>query len=218
MEKTVINVSYRASEKIKEKSDRILAELHSEIRHLRDTEMRLLALFFQVAAFVIAGVALLFSGKLEFIVHLIVSAIYVVFISLFGWFIAKRLESDRKTYLWLGQRVTYIRKLIGVTELFPSESEFGSGSGYEKTQSKIAVAVFCIILLVIISDIWRFSNCDRSDMALAETLARNFDLKLAGPDALHFAMPTNHGAELVTFDARLAEAARALGAAVFMPV
>lgn len=59
---------------------------------------------------------------------------------------------------------------------------------------------------------------DLSDMALSESLVRNFDLKLAGPDALHLAMATNHGAELVTFDARLAEAARALGAAVVMPV
>jgi predicted nucleic acid-binding protein len=52
---------------------------------------------------------------------------------------------------------------------------------------------------------------------LAETLVREFSLKLAAPDALHLASAMVADAALVTFDARLADAARATGAQVVQP-
>ena len=54
----------------------------------------------------------------------------------------------------------------------------------------------------------------RDDFALAELLARDFTTKLLAPDALHLASAKNAGARLATFDARLAEAARASGTEV----
>jgi predicted nucleic acid-binding protein len=58
------------------------------------------------------------------------------------------------------------------------------------------------------------ANCDRlnhgaDDFLLAQRLARDFSTKLAAADALHLASAKNAGAALATFDARLAEAARA---------
>lgn len=53
-----------------------------------------------------------------------------------------------------------------------------------------------------------------ADMALAERLVRDFATKLSGPDALHLALSSNRGLRLVTFDERLAGAARMHGAAV----
>jgi len=52
-----------------------------------------------------------------------------------------------------------------------------------------------------------------SDVRFADRLVRNFATKLAAPDALHLAITLKHGPQLVTFDERLAEAARRCGAA-----
>jgi predicted nucleic acid-binding protein len=54
----------------------------------------------------------------------------------------------------------------------------------------------------------------RSDFGLAERFVRDFSTKLAAPDALHLASAKNASAALATFDARLAEAARAQGVEV----
>lgn len=56
-----------------------------------------------------------------------------------------------------------------------------------------------------------------ADYTLADDLIRDFATKLAAADALHLASAINLGATLVTFDQRLAEAARARGAAVATP-
>jgi predicted nucleic acid-binding protein len=57
----------------------------------------------------------------------------------------------------------------------------------------------------------------REDFDLAEKLIRDFPTKLAAPDALHLASVINLDATLVTFDERLAEAARMRGASVAAP-
>jgi uncharacterized protein len=54
----------------------------------------------------------------------------------------------------------------------------------------------------------------RADFEAAEKLVRGFTTKLAAPDALHLASAKNAGAVLATFDARLADAARAQGVEV----
>jgi len=60
------------------------------------------------------------------------------------------------------------------------------------------------------------AGCERlthsaADFQLAERLVRDFSTKLTAADALHLASAKNAGAALATFDARLAEAARAQG-------
>lgn len=49
------------------------------------------------------------------------------------------------------------------------------------------------------------------DFVLADRLVRDHSTKLSAPDALHLASARNAGAELATFDKRLAEAARRQG-------
>ena len=53
-----------------------------------------------------------------------------------------------------------------------------------------------------------------SDIASAEAYLRRLDLNLRTPDALNIAIAQRVGATLVTFDLRMAEAARTLGTAV----
>jgi hypothetical protein len=52
-------------------------------------------------------------------------------------------------------------------------------------------------------------NHTRDDFDSAEQLVRDFATKLSAPDALHLATATNAGAAMATFDARLADVARA---------
>ena len=52
---------------------------------------------------------------------------------------------------------------------------------------------------------------DAETFATAEALVRDFRLKLSAPDALHLASAAAAVASISTFDARLAEAARAIG-------
>lgn len=52
---------------------------------------------------------------------------------------------------------------------------------------------------------------DAQDFALAGRLVRDYSTKLAAADALHLASAKNAGAQLATFDLRLAEAARMAG-------
>lgn len=56
-----------------------------------------------------------------------------------------------------------------------------------------------------------------ADVGRATTLIRDFRLKLRAPDALHLAMVVADGNTLVTFDDRLAEAARAVSCPVVIP-
>jgi len=63
------------------------------------------------------------------------------------------------------------------------------------------------------------ANCERlshggADFLLAERIVRDFATKLMAADALHLACVENIGAALATFDARLADAARACGVEV----
>lgn len=53
-----------------------------------------------------------------------------------------------------------------------------------------------------------------SDIDDAQVLLRRLDLVLRAPDAIHLAIAQRLGAELATFDARMADCARALGMTV----
>ena len=53
-----------------------------------------------------------------------------------------------------------------------------------------------------------------ADIAAATAFLRRLDLTLRTPDALHVAAAQRLGSELLTFDARMAASARALGARV----
>jgi uncharacterized protein len=64
-------------------------------------------------------------------------------------------------------------------------------------------------------DTWRANLEDVAtaaiDMAAAALFVRHPDLALRGPDALHIAIASRLGAKLLTFDAKMAAAATALG-------
>ena len=57
-------------------------------------------------------------------------------------------------------------------------------------------------------------SVEPGDIATAAAFLRRLDLNLRTPDAIHIALAQRLGAELATFDARMAECARVLGATV----
>ncbi len=68
-------------------------------------------------------------------------------------------------------------------------------------------------------DMWTAQNAGgvevvAADIALAGAFLRRLDLNLRTPDAIHIAMAQRLGAELATFDERMAECALALGTKV----
>ena len=68
-------------------------------------------------------------------------------------------------------------------------------------------------------DTWTAQNAGgvgivAADIALASAFLRRLDFNLRTPDAIHIAMVQRLGAELATFDERMAECALALGAKV----
>lgn len=63
----------------------------------------------------------------------------------------------------------------------------------------------------------RWERIEASDIASATAFLRRLDLPLRTPDALNIAIAQRLGATLVTFDHKMAAAARALGMAVAMP-
>jgi len=65
-------------------------------------------------------------------------------------------------------------------------------------------------------DVWRSrsaaeSETTRADVSAAIQFVRRFDLAARGPDAIHIAIAHRLGANLFTFDERMARAAAALG-------
>jgi hypothetical protein len=65
-------------------------------------------------------------------------------------------------------------------------------------------------------DAWRASAAEMcvtipEDVAAAEMLLRRFELALRAPDAIHLAIVRRKQIPLVTFDVRMADAARTLG-------
>jgi predicted nucleic acid-binding protein len=65
--------------------------------------------------------------------------------------------------------------------------------------------------LRVTSERWSHSA---QDFAVADRLVRDYSTKLSAPDALHLASAKNAGAELATFDKRLAEVAEGQGVKV----
>jgi predicted nucleic acid-binding protein len=55
---------------------------------------------------------------------------------------------------------------------------------------------------------------DETDIRFAEQLLRRLQMNLRTPDAIHIAIAQRIGAELATFDTRMAENAKALGVAL----
>jgi uncharacterized protein len=115
---------------------------------------------------------------------------------------------------WLGkQKVTLAISDFGAAEVSAVVSRDVRMGMIDATRAKEILADF---------DDWRLNDVQMisigpRDVSRAEAIVRDFDTKLAVPDALHLAIVMNAGLTLVTLDQRLAEAARTKGVPLAMP-
>lgn len=126
----------------------LLRELHNEMRAMRDTELKIIPLFFVVAAFILSGnVAVQSQARVPSLVFWI-ALCSSAFLCIFWWRLHKRIAEDHATYLELSNRVAAIRRKLKAEAFFAAETGFGTGKGYQKNQRLIAVtAVFVLIAL-----------------------------------------------------------------------
>lgn len=93
-------------------------------------------------------------------------------------------------------------------------AEFSSGVARRARTGDIkesdATVVFATFDAWIANATWR-ENLTAGDLVNASALIRRLDLGLRAPDALNIAITQRCGAHLLTFDAKMARSARALG-------
>lgn len=135
-------------------------ELHAELRAIRDTELKLLPMFFTAMAFVLAAnVALFGSTSASPSLVLWVSSISIMFVAAFAWGLIRRLEHDHRTYRVLGARITVIRRIWGllppgedpnrITFFDKSAEKLGQGKGYRRNQWIVVFTAATVTLILI---------------------------------------------------------------------
>jgi hypothetical protein len=93
-------------------------------------------------------------------------------------------------------------------------AEFSSALGIARRSGRVAEAAAHSVLALF--DDWMAAHATITetlgeDFSAATVLLRRFDFGLRTPDALHIAIAARLGAKLLTFDAKMAAAAAALG-------
>ena len=137
--------------KLDEKSETLFRELHADMRTIRETELKMVPLFFQVSAFTVAANILAATATVP--KHYAVFVMVISLIFIFGFWIQLhlRINHDRETYYYLGQRARYIREQWGVAIFYkPAERKklYGAGPGYRKNQKLVAWSALFVILII----------------------------------------------------------------------
>ena len=127
--------------------------------------------------------------------------------------LVEEIGSPAADHWWQSSRGNRIIGVFAAAEVAAAISRGVRTRRFTEEQARVALDDFDLVR----------SFCDPlwpAPMAfeLADSLVRDFALKLAAPDALHLASAMIADATLVTFDERLAKAARACGAWVVEPV
>lgn len=137
---------------VKEHSDAIFRELHAEMRALRDTELKLIPLFFQTATFIVAAnMVAIFSPAGSIPAICLISATSAIMIIILMESLCRRMKRDNRTYQFLGERVFYIRGLWGVAPFFQGRryTEFGRGEGASANILMIRSCAAVVIFLIL---------------------------------------------------------------------
>ena len=148
-----IELSPEEKEKLHEvlcsKGDTLVKELHADMRALRETELKIVPLFFQVSAFILAGNVALSSGKdISLFVIVWTGVLSIAILCGFWVQICRRIDHDHTSYSYLSERIKFIRSEWGVDCLYKSD-DFGSGSGYSRNKWLVSWAGGGVVLILI---------------------------------------------------------------------
>lgn len=153
----------RPPAKSKVYSETVYQELHAGMKALRDTEFRLVALFYEVSAFIVTGNVVLIASDVSILITAISTLLSVLLLIGFWCRLCVRIEKDHETYRFLGDRVTAIREMWEVDDFFrgsDSNVRFGHGPGYKFNRSLISWSVAIVTAILMLTLLARvFEDC-----------------------------------------------------------
>lgn len=131
-------------------------ETHSEMRALRDTEFKIVALYYQVSAFVFAGnMATMASTSATYAVKSWTGTLSVFFLLIFWGLVHRRIAHDHQSYSFHIEYKRYLEsKWFGdeFSERPPNTANTKSaGPGYRKTQALIALSALSVCTLIVVA-------------------------------------------------------------------
>lgn len=146
---------FKVGDGVQDYSKEILRELHGDMRAQRETELKMVPLFFQVCTFVLAANLLAFfnsSRTAALVAFLLLAVFSLLFVVLFWLQLHIRIAHDHGTYKYLGARVTAIRKFWKIHEFFLQATDrqpLGAGPGYKMNQRLVATAALFLIAAIV---------------------------------------------------------------------
>lgn len=157
------NMPQELEKNVKEHAVTLLSELQSEMRAIRDAELKMVPFFFAVAAFVLtANLLTVLNENASLSKVLWVTIPSLVFILAFWWQLHERLNDEHKKYSDHGKRVRQLWDLWGVTEFCKQREghpKFGLGLGYRKSQGLIASSALLVVLIILATTIIKVAEC-----------------------------------------------------------
>jgi len=131
-------------------ADTLIKELHSEMRSIRDADLKMIPFFFTICAFILSGnLITILNAEVEIPTVLGVAIPSLAFVALFWSQLHWLIEYNNGKYRELGGRVQEIWKLWEVSQFCDPDQRFGSGSGYKKTQRLLASSALAVIVIVV---------------------------------------------------------------------
>ena len=132
-------------------SETLLKELQSEMRSIRDADLKLLPFFFTISAFVLsANLLTILNAKTPSTVFW-VGTPSLLFVCVFWWQLHDLIEYNHNKYVALGKLVREIWDGWQVTQfckLGQGNSPYGEGRGFKKTQQLIASCALSVVIIV----------------------------------------------------------------------
>lgn len=137
------------AEHITEKSAQSLyREIMSDMRALRDVEMKFVPFFFQIAAFVVAvNVALIVQVATPRQATLAIGVLSVAFTLTFARILIWKIGRDHQNHEWLGLRAQAVWRYWNGAAFFDN-AKYGAGRGYKTNQLLIGLCSAFVVLIV----------------------------------------------------------------------
>lgn len=132
-------------------AETLLRELQSEMRSIRDADLKLLPFFFTISAFVLSANLLTIPNAKTPSTVLWVGIPSLLFLCIFWWQLHGLIEYNHNKYLALGKLVREIWDGWKVTKFCKPDqgsSPYGEGSGFKKTQLLIAYCAIAVVIIV----------------------------------------------------------------------
>ena len=144
------------------KSDLLIRELHSEMRAIREADLKILPFFYASSALVLpAHVLIVLNANAEMWLLLSVAVPLFLFVCVMWWSLHRQLEQGHANYEDLGKRIQAIWSLWGVSPFCaprPGAAPLGSGRGYRRAQLYLAFPAICVLIILSVTTLLKLRS------------------------------------------------------------